>query len=98
MPISTLDLLKSRREEILALAEKHGVTEVRVFGSVARGEEEKDSDIDFLIDMEKDRSLFDLMGFQQDLEEIFKRKCDVVSKNGLHWVIRDDVLGEAKPL
>jgi len=95
---TTLDLLKSHREEILALAKKHGVTDVRVFGSVAREEEEKNSDIDFLIDLEKNRSLFDLIGFQQDLEEIFHRKCDVVSKNGLHWVIRDDVLNEAKPL
>lgn len=95
---STYDMLKARREEILALAKKYGVTDVRVFGSVAREEEEKDSDIDFLIDMEKNRSLFDLIGFQQDLEATFHRKCDVVSKNGLHWVIRDDVINEAKPL
>lgn len=96
--MTTLDLLKSRREEILALARKYGVTDVRVFGSVARGDEKKGSDIDFLIDMERDRSLFDLIGFQQDMEEIFKRKCDVVSRNGLHWFIRDRILNEARPV
>jgi uncharacterized protein len=95
---STLDLLKSRREEILALAAKHGVTDVRVFGSVARGEDTPNSDIDLLIDMEKNRSLLDMAIFQTDLEELLNKHIDVVSRQGIYHLLREEILGSAKEL
>jgi uncharacterized protein len=60
--------LKEKRQEILRIAAEHGALNVRVFGSVARGEADKSSDIDFLVDMEPRRSLFDLGGLQYDLQ------------------------------
>lgn len=91
-------LLASNREAILHLAGRHGASNVRVFGSVARGDEAPASDIDFLVEMEKGRSLLDLVGLWQDLEELLDRKVDVVEAGGLHWYIRDKVLKEAVPL
>jgi predicted nucleotidyltransferase len=70
-------LLKLKREEILQLAAKHGAHKVRIFGSVARGEADASSDIDFLVEMEPDRSLFDLGGLLMDLQELLG--CKVMS-------------------
>ena len=92
------ELLKKYRADVLHLAEKHGAHNVRLFGSAAREEARPDSDIDFLIEMEQGRSLFDLVHLQQDLEELLKRKIDVVEPEGVHWYIRDKILKEAVPL
>ena len=91
-------LLKLKREEILQLAAKHGAHKVRIFGSVARGEADASSDIDFLVEMEPDRSLFDLGGLLMDLQELLGCKVDVVTEKGLRQRIRERVLSEAVPL
>ncbi|NES03633.1 MAG: DNA polymerase subunit beta [Okeania sp. SIO2F4] len=64
------EILQQKREEILNLAAQHGASNIRIFGSVARDEEREDSDIDFLVDMESDRSLLDRIGLIQDLEDL----------------------------
>jgi len=88
-------LLSGKREEILRIAQKHGARNVRVFGSVARGEADEASDIDFLVDMEPGRSLFDLGGLQTDLENLLGCRVDVVTEGGLKTYIRARVLHEA---
>ena len=92
------DLVKIKRTEILNIAARHGAKKVRIFGSVARGEARADSDIDFLVDMEPGRSLFDLGGLLMDLQEVLGRKVDVVTEKGLRSRIRERVLREAVPL
>jgi predicted nucleotidyltransferase len=71
---------------------------VRVFGSVVRGETNSESDIDFLVDLEPGRSLLDLGGLLMDLQQILGRDIDIVTEKGLHWYIRDQVLAEAMNL
>jgi predicted nucleotidyltransferase len=92
------EIIADKKEQILALAAKYGASNVRVFGSVANGTANVDSDIDFLVDMEKDRSLFDVGGLLMDLQELFGRKVDVVTENGLHWYIKNHIISEAKPI
>jgi len=92
------DLLKAKREEILHVCAKYGAHNVRVFGSVARGEADELSDIDFLIELEPGRSLFDLGGLQYDLEQLLGCRVDVVTECGLKPRIRERVLREALPL
>ncbi|MCT7978791.1 nucleotidyltransferase family protein [Laspinema olomoucense] len=81
---------------MLAIAQQHGAFNVRIFGSVARGEEREDSDIDFLIDYDlaKISSWFPV-GLIQDLEQLLNRKVDVVTAKSLHYFIRDKVIAEA---
>jgi len=89
------ELLQSKREDILCIAARYGAYNVRIFGSVARGEADSESDIDLLVNMEPGCSLLDLSGFLMDLEEMLGRKVDVVIENGLRDRIRDRVLKEA---
>jgi len=96
--MGTAEIIGKQRDQILALAAKRGAFNVRVFGSVARGEANPDSDVDFLVDMEDGRSLFDLGGLLYDLQNLLHRKVDIVTEAGLHWYIKDRVLKEAKPL
>lgn len=91
-------LLIDKREEILRLASRHGAYNIRVFGSMARADAHDDSDVDFLVDMEKGRSLLDLGGLLMDLQDLLGRKVDVATENGLHWYVHDRVLEEAVPL
>ena len=92
-----LSELRHHKPQILAIAHEHGVGNVRVFGSVARGEADEDSDVDFLVSIEK------LMGWKyfglgDALEELLKCKVDVVSDGGLHKRLRDRILAEAVSL
>ena len=96
--MNTLSVLQSKRAEILALAAKHGASNVRLFGSVVRGEDQEDSDVDLLVDMQATRSLFDLIGLQQDIEKILGKKVDVLTPNGINRYLKDRILGEAAPL
>ncbi|OGP70727.1 MAG: DNA polymerase subunit beta [Deltaproteobacteria bacterium RBG_13_58_19] len=92
------DLIKEKREEILRLAAKHGAYNVRVFGSVARGEAGPESDVDFLIEAGPHRTPWFPAGLIIDLEELLRCKVDVVTEKGLRERIRDRVLKEAVPL
>lgn len=90
--------MREKRQEILTLAEKYGARNVRLFGSVARGEARLDSDVDFLVELETGRSLFDLGGFLSELRALLGVEVDVVTENGLRSRIRERVLKEAVPL
>lgn len=92
------DLLKAKREEILRIAAKHGARNVRIFGSVARGTADQQSDLDILVEMEPGRSLLDLGGLWWELNELLKVQVDVVTEKGLRERIRNRVLQEAIPL
>ncbi len=92
------DILKERRQEILAIAAKHGAYNLRIFGSLARGEADAQSDVDILVELEEGRSLFDLGGLSMDLENLLECKVDVVTARGLRKRISERVLREAVPL
>lgn len=92
------EIIQDRKEQILSLAAKYGASNVRIFGSVANGTADENSDIDFLVDLEKGRSLFDLGGLLMALQGLFNRKVDVVTENGLHWYIKERIISEAKPI
>jgi predicted nucleotidyltransferase len=92
------ELLKTRRDEILAIAERHGASNVRIFGSVARGEAGPDNDVDLLVDLERGPTLIDHGQLQVDLEGLLGRQVDVVTERGLLSHLRARVLEEAVPL
>ncbi|MDP3001428.1 MAG: nucleotidyltransferase domain-containing protein [Bryobacterales bacterium] len=95
----TIEQLRTqRREEILRLAASRGARNVRVFGSLARGDADERSDIDFLVDLEPGRSLLDLGGLNLDLERLLGSRVDVVSSRGLRDRVRERVLREAVAL
>jgi predicted nucleotidyltransferase len=96
--METLELIKAKREQILRLAAQHGARNVRVFGSFARGDAGPESDVDFLVAMDKGRSYFDLVALWQDLEDLLRRKVDVVTDGGLSPYLKDRILAEATPL
>lgn len=91
-------LVKEKRDAIIALAAKHGARNPRLFGSVARGEAEAESDIDLLVKMEEGRSLLDVSALAQDLQELLGLRVDVISEDGLYWLLRRRILKEARPL
>ena len=90
-----LDNIMAKRDIIHKLAKRHRVDQVFVFGSCARKEETPDSDIDFLMDFGFDSSWIDHLAIQAELEKLFQRKIDIVSKFGLHPYIKDRILREA---
>ncbi|MCX6635702.1 MAG: nucleotidyltransferase family protein [Acidobacteria bacterium] len=92
------DLRAAKREAILAIAARHGVTSIRVFGSFARGQARDDSDLDLLIEAGPIRTPWFPGGLLADLEEELGREVDVVEENGLHRLVRSQVLKEAVPL
>lgn len=93
--MSIHELLQERREDILRIAAQHGASNVRIFGSVARGETRPDSDVDFLVELEPSRSLLDRVALIQDLEDLLGRKVDVATDRGLRQCLRDRILKEA---
>jgi hypothetical protein len=96
--VTLQELLQTKREEILAIAARHGAYNVRVFGSVARGEADEKSDVDFLIDAGPHRTPFFPGGLVMDLQELLGRPVDVVTEKGLRARIRERVLREAVTL
>ena len=92
------DRLRQKRSEILRIAASHGAHNVRVFGSVARGQAGPDSDIDLLFEFDPDRSLMDYGHLLMDLQDLLACKVDIVTEDGLHPVIKDRVLEDAIPL
>jgi len=94
-----MDALRNeKREEVFRLAAQHGARNIRVFGSVARGESRDTSDLDLLVEWEAGRSLLDHVALVQDLEELLGTKIHVGTERSLHWYVRDRILKEAKPL
>jgi len=92
------ELIEQRREAILEIAKKHGVTDVRIFGSMARGTADESSDVDLLVRPLPGTSLLDLGGLVMDAQELLGRSVDVVSERALHPAMREQVLREALPL
>jgi len=96
--VSLAESVKEKREEILKVAALRGAKNVRLFGSLVRGEERTGSDVDLLVDMEKGRSLMDLSHLIQDMEELLGCPVHIVEPEALHWAIRERILEEAVPL
>ncbi len=93
--MSLYELIKHKREEILKIADQYGAYNVRIFGSVARNQTNEDSDIDFLVDLRGDRSLWDLGGLWIELNKLLKVKIEVFTANTLKEKIRENALNEA---
>jgi predicted nucleotidyltransferase len=91
-------LLERHRSEILRVASSHGARNVRVFGSRARGEGDEQSDVDILVELERGRTLLDLVRLKRDLEELTHRDVDVVTDDGLSPILRDTILSQAVAL
>src|ERR1700686_3402121 len=96
--LDTAQLIKTKRQEIQRIAAKHGARNVRVFGSVARGDARPESDVDFLIDAGPVTSSWFPAGLILDLEDLLGRHVEVVTERGLDPLIRDNVLREAVPV
>ncbi|MCY4211269.1 MAG: nucleotidyltransferase family protein [Gammaproteobacteria bacterium] len=91
-------LIEQHRADILALAEQYGIENVRVFGSMARGDAGDTSDVDLLVFLPKGQSALALGGLLMDVQDLLKRSVDVVSERGLHPMLRENILKEAVPL
>ena len=96
--MSIEDLLKAKREEILKIAAKHSARNIRIFGSVARGEADSESDLDILVEFLPGSTLLSQSAMIRELESLLRIKVDVVSDQGLRERIRDRVLREAVAL
>lgn len=92
------DTLAEKRGEILRIAARHGARNVRVFGSAARGEDTEASDVDFLVDFAPGHGLLDHSALLDDLAALLGRKVDVVTENGIYWLLKRRILKEARPL
>jgi len=95
---TTYETLQQNRGEILSLAARKGLADIRVFGSVARGEETENSDIDLLVNVENTSDPFAFLDFQAGIEKIFSRKVDIVFESGLYHAMRERILSEEKPV
>ncbi len=96
--MTIVELLNEKREEILRIAEKHGARNIRIFGSAARGDATAKSDVDFLVDVGDQTSPWFPAGLVDDLQRLLGRSVDVVTEDGLYWLLRRRILKEAKPL
>jgi predicted nucleotidyltransferase len=92
------ELRRTKREDIIRVATKHGATNVRIFGSLARGDNSAASDIDILVDLDPDRSLFDLGGLLTELEILLQARVDVATEGMLRPKVRARALQDAVPL
>jgi len=96
--MNVCEILANKRNEILKISASHGARNIRVFGSVSRGEATEKSDIDILITLESGRSLLDIVAIKQDLEDLLGYNVDVVTEDGVSPYIREQVLKEAVSL
>jgi predicted nucleotidyltransferase len=96
--VVTLNDINDRRDAILQIAARHGASNVRIFGSVARGQAREGSDLDLLVRLQEDRSLLDHIALMQDLEDLLGCRVEVVNDRALHRLIRDQILAEAIPI
>ena len=94
----TIETLKPHRRTILELANRHGARNVRVFGSIVRGDARSNSDIDLLVEIEPGRTLLDLIALEQDLEELLGLPVDVLTDGGLSPYLQQRILAEAAAL
>lgn len=90
--------VEQHRQAILGVAARHGASNVRVFGSVARGEDRPESDLDLLVEMADDRSLLDLVALEQELEALLQRPVDVLTEESLAPAVRKRVTADARAL
>jgi len=93
-----LESLRRYRGEILDVAARHGARNVRVFGSVARGDDHEGSDVDVLIDVEPGRTLLDVIALEQDLQQLLGRNVEVLTDGGLSPYLQQRILAEAAAL
>ena len=96
--MTTTEIVQAKRDEILRIAARHGVRDVRVFGSVARGEATENSDIDLLVSAGEETSPWFPAALVAELERALGRRVDVVTEDGLYWLLRRRILREARPL
>ena len=96
--MSEFQKIQQKKKEILLVAQQHGIVNIRIFGSVARGDDNLQSDVDLLVDLEQGRTLFDLAGALIKLLDLLGRKVDIVTERGLHWYLKEKIMKEAKPL
>ena len=94
----TLEQLRAKREALIALADRYKAENLRVFGSVARGEEDENSDVDILVHFRQGASLFDLMDLKEDTKELLGLEVDIISDRGLSPYLASRILDEARPL
>ncbi|XCN72425.1 MAG: nucleotidyltransferase family protein [Candidatus Electrothrix aestuarii] len=90
-----LERIQRQKKNIFAIARQHGIVRLRIFGSVIRGEETPQSDIDLLVELEPGRSMLDLGGALIRLQELLGRKVDIVTERGLHWYLKEKIMQEA---
>lgn len=93
-----LNILRQQREALLAAAARHHASNVRVFGSVLRGEDGPDSDIDLLVDFAQEASLFDLLALQEEVTRLTGHRADIVTAESLSIFLRPRILASAQPL
>jgi uncharacterized protein len=91
-------VLTQHRSDILRLASEHGARNIRVFGSIARGESSESSDIDLLIDLDQGKSYLDLVAFRDTLMDLLGRQVDVLTEDSIYWLLKRKILREARPL
>ncbi|MDE2888511.1 MAG: nucleotidyltransferase family protein [Gemmatimonadota bacterium] len=91
-------MIENNRAEILALAERHGITNVRVFGAMARGDADDASDVDLLVSLPPEKTGLALDALLMDVQDLLKRRVDVVTEKSLHRALRERVMTEAQPL
>jgi len=90
-----IEELKEKREQILAIAERHGAKKIKLFGSSAKGDSRRESDVDFLIELEPGRTLLDIIAMKQDLEDLLQRKVDVLTEGAMSPYLRDEIVSHA---